>query len=62
MRRTKLQGWLFPFLVFLMILSIGSLRKLHAVGQPISDLVIDAFGAGFLFALATYILDKRSPN
>jgi hypothetical protein len=62
MRRIKLQEWLFPFLVFLMILSFGSLRKLHAVGQPISDLVIDALGAGFLFALAIYILDKRSPS
>jgi hypothetical protein len=62
MRKIKLQGWLFPFLVFLMILSFGSLRKLHAVGQPISDLVIDSLGAGFLFALAVYILDRRSPN
>jgi hypothetical protein len=62
MRRIKLQGWLFPFLVFLMILFFGSLRRLHAVGQPISDLVIDAIGAGLLFSLASYILDEKSPN
>jgi hypothetical protein len=62
MRRIKLQGWLFPFLVFLMILSFGSLRRLHALGQPISDLVIDAIGAGLLFSLASYILDEKSPN
>ena len=61
MRRIKLQ-WIFPFLVFLMILSFGSLRKLHAVGQPISDLVIDAFAGGVGFAFANYILDNRSPN
>jgi len=62
MGRNKLHWWLFPFLVFLLILSIGSLRRLHAVGQPISDLVIDALGAGLFFALAIYILDKKSPN
>jgi hypothetical protein len=62
MRRVDIRDWLPTLFVFLMILCLGSLRKLHAAGLPILEIVIDAFGAATLFALFSYFFGRRSPN
>jgi hypothetical protein len=64
MRRIRLPEWVINFsLVFLLAISFGSLRKLHATGQPILEMIVDAAGMAAIYALLAHIfLDKEPRN
>jgi len=56
--------WLFDFItVFLIAISVNSLRRLHAVGQPIAEMIIDTIGIAALYAfMAHFLLGRETPN
>jgi hypothetical protein len=64
LRRIRLPEWAINFLlVFLVAISIGSLRKLYAAGQPILETIVDAIGLAAIYALLAHIfLDKEPRN
>ena len=64
MKRIRMRGWFFDFVsVFLIALSVQSLRRLHATGQPILEMVIDAIGISAIYALLAYVLlDRETPR
>jgi hypothetical protein len=64
MKRIRMRGWVFDFVsVFLIAISVQSLRRLHAVGQPILEMVIDTFGISAMYAfLAYFLLDRQTPH
>ena len=64
MKRIRMPGWFFDFVsVFLIAISVQSLRRLHATGQPILEMVIDAIGISAIYAfLAHVLLDKETPR
>jgi hypothetical protein len=57
--RSALSTFLWMFLV---IIALGSVRKLHEVGQPIGDLVIDAIGVAAVFAAIVHVGQMRRGN
>lgn len=64
MKRIRMPGWFFDFVsVFPIAISVQSLRRLHAVGQPILEMVIDTIGISAIYAfLAYFLLDRQSPR
>ena len=64
MRRIRLPEWAINFLlVFLVAISFSSLRKLHAAGQPIVQMIVDTAGIAAIYALLAHIfLDKEPRN
>jgi predicted alternative tryptophan synthase beta-subunit len=51
MRRTLLDF----LIMFFAVISVHSLRRLHAIGQPISDITIDAVGMSSIYAFLFFV-------
>jgi hypothetical protein len=64
MKRIRLPEWAIDFLlVFLLAISFNSLRKLHAAGLPIVEMVVDTAGIAAIYAfIAHIVLDKEPRN
>ena len=44
-------------------ISVNSLRRLHAAGQPIAEMIIDTIGIAALYAfMAHFLLGRETPN
>ena len=60
MKQFRIPAWFRDFvLVFLLFVSLTSLRKLHAAGQPIWGTVVEGAGAAALFCLLSPIWDNH---
>jgi hypothetical protein len=64
MKRIRLPEWAINFLlVFLVAISFSSLRRLHAAGQPILEIIVDTIGIAAIYAVLAHIFfDKESRN
>jgi hypothetical protein len=62
MKRIRVPDWVINFcIVFLLAIAFTSLRRLHAAGQPILEMVIDAVAMAAIYAFLAHILLDRQP-